>query len=297
MNKNLSARGGLALFGASLIYVLFSVFARLMSKMWGDNAQVSARFTIAFLVMLAFGYLRHQKFQIPKDKIKNVVALGFSFSMVVTFFTLAVLRTTIANTTFLYYGASMICSFLVGTFVFKEKVNTGKAVALVLALGGLALYSGSIFAASLGILFALVSGVFDSSSNILRRTLAGIDRATVLRAQYGTGVIVLLAITAFSSQPVIKHASGWGILLTLLYGVMLTQLGSLLLYGFQHFDVNIGTVVLSSEIALSVLVGWIFYNEVPAMHEMIGGTMILVAAVISGLQINVAKFLPRYKKA
>ncbi len=280
--------GPAALVGAAFIYAMFGVFIRVMAHMWGNYAQVAARFTLATIFVIIFLSLRNKKISFPRDKIKNAVALGLTFPILVLLMTFAIQRTTIANTTFLLYAGSIISAFLIGTFVLKEKLNYIKIIAIALALIGLAFYSSSILKISSGIFLGLTAGLLDGVSNTLRKTLGGIDRMSVLSFQYGVASIVLIILTLISSEPIIKKFDIGSTVMTFVYAIVLILLANLLLYGFHHSDLNIGTVVLSSELIFAAAIGYIFYKEIPQPHEILGGIFIFMASILSGLSLKAA---------
>jgi len=71
----------------------------------------------------------------------------------------------------------------------------------------------------------------------------------------------------------------------LVFALLQISLGNLLLYGFQHFDVNVGTVILATELFFASLIGLIFFREIPSTHEIIGGCFIFVASILSAVDV------------
>ena len=280
--------GASALVGAAFIYGMFAVLARQMAEMWSDQAQVLARFIVALLILVCIG-LFAKPAKLSKDKLIVAVALGIVFWLVVILYTISINKTTIANSVFMLYAASLLTSFIVGTLWFKERVTKIKLAALFLAFCGIAVYSHALLALNLGIVAGLASGVFDGISGALRKTLSNTNRFAVLRVQYGVGVLIGIALTIASSSPPVRHVSVSGIAITIIYGLLLVCLGSLLLYGFQHFDINIATVIVSCELIFATLLGWIFYHEMPTLNELIGGALIFLASVLGGMRMKTKK--------
>lgn len=281
-----SVKGGEALFGAALLYSFSAVLIRELGTMWGDKAQVAARFVPVFIFLVGYSLISKKKRSIPRAKLKYGIALSASFASVVLFFTAAVQHTTIANTLFTFFATNMIASFLFGTFLLREKVTIAKIVAIIFALAGLSVYAQAILTLNRGILFAVVAGLCDGGSNVFRKKLGGVDRVAVNRLQYGAGTIITAGVSLISGEQILRKVSPEAIILTLLFACAMLMATSLLLYGYQHFDVNIGTVILSSEIIFGALLGLLFYREVPALHETIGGALILTGAVVSSLNFD-----------
>jgi drug/metabolite transporter (DMT)-like permease len=284
-------KGGVALLGAAFTYGCFGALIRIMATMFGNNAQVAFRFAVAFLILGAYALLFKRPSKLDPKSFLKVAVLGLAFWGVVILFTISVNLTTLSNSVFLLYAGSIVTSLLIGTIILKEKLTWVKSAAIVLALIGLAMYSSALLALSLGLVTAVLSGVLDGVSNSIRKTLKGIDRNTILLYQYAFGASAALVVLVFAPQGSIKTISVLPVIVGLIFAVALIWLGNLLLYGFQHFDVNVGTVILATELFFATLVGLIFFGEVPALHEMLGGTVIFLASILSTLDPAILKRL------
>ncbi|HEY5442320.1 MAG TPA: EamA family transporter, partial [Candidatus Saccharimonadales bacterium] len=131
--EKFSVRGAQALFGAAFTYAFTGVLVREVSPMWGDKAQVAARWLLVFAALLAYGFFRKPKAGVPRNKLSHAIGLGIMFVLVVLFFTAAIEKTTLANTLFTFYATNLVASFLVGTFVLGEGVTSSKLLATAFA--------------------------------------------------------------------------------------------------------------------------------------------------------------------
>jgi drug/metabolite transporter (DMT)-like permease len=84
------------------------------------------------------------------------------------------------------------------------------------------------------------------------------------------------------------------IVATVVFAILQVFLGNFLLFGFQHFDVNIGTVILATELFFAVVIGFVFFQEVPAPNELFGGVLIFIASIIASVDFK--ELLGRKKK-
>lgn len=278
--------GALALLGAATIYALFSVLTRELSLMYGDQFQIVARYSVAFLIAFGIQIWFSKSFSVPRDKIPNAIALAVSASVVVLLMTLSVLNTKIANSVFLLYAGSITSSFVIGSLWLKEVVTINKVVAFILVAFGLSMFAESITSLNFGILAGLGAGITVGINNGIRKSLKGVDRNTLLLCQYGLGSLLMVGITLVIGGDIIREVSTLGILVTIFYGFLLIGLGNLLLYGFQHFDVNVGSIILATEILIAAAFGFLFFSELPNTKEMIGGIFIFCAAVVSVLNVE-----------
>lgn len=279
--QNSDASGAIALTGAALIYASFGLLIREMANSFGNNAQVAFRFMVAFMVLSLLLFVKKRSIKLPKVAIKKALGLGVAFCGVLLLFTISVNSTKIANSVFLLYSGSIISSLLIGTFVLKEKLTPIKILAIALSLIGLAMYAGEILSLSVGVVAAVLAGLIEGGANAIRKMLKGYDRNTVLWYQFAIGSIVAAVAVLASGEIAIKEVSFLPIMAGIIFGLLQIGLGNLLLYGFQHFDVNTGTVILTCELVFATLLGWIFLGEMPLISELIGGLLIFAASIIN----------------
>lgn len=285
MRKKLTAATGVeALFLAAFFYASTNALVRYMSPMWGDQAQVFARFAVAGLMLLAVNHLRKKNiFTILKGRMKLVMPLSILQALTILFYTLAVMNTTIANMLFVSYATTMLVQFILGTFVLKEKVGMIKIVAILISLVGLALYSNSFISGDIGILYSGLAGTMGAFVNVLYKKLSGVDHWSVLQAQYLFGAVLLFGVTLAFGGEFIRAFSIEGIFITIAFSATILIASYLLLYGYKRVDINIGTVLSSTELVFGVLLGLLLFSEIPSKWELASGVLITSAALIGAL--------------
>jgi len=292
--QNSSTKGFFSLLGAAFIYGTFGILIRYISPGFGDNFQIVVRFFLAFLFIFFFNRITKQTKGLPKRVFLKAMILGIISAIITVFFTYSVLNTKLTNSVVLLYAGSLTSSFLIGTFYFKESVTKTKLATFIIAFIGIAMYSDALFSFSFGILTGLVSGVFDGIENSIRRTLKEINRNIILQYFFAFGFLFSLMVTFLSGEHMIKNVSISIVAVTIIYALLIIILSNLLLYGFQHFDVNIGTVILSMEFVFTLLIGVILYKEIPTQKEFFGGFLIFTASVLTG--ISAKKSRMKFKK-
>lgn len=291
MKPKVNTKGAAALMGAALIYAVFGILIREMATMFSDVAQVAFRFVVVFLLLAGWWILVKRHVKIPQAAKYKAMVLGVLFFGTVLLYTIAVTKTTLANSVFMLYAGDIITALIIGTVVLKEKLTPIKCIAILLVLSGLAMYSSAIFSLSVGVIAAVCSGACDGIANGIRKSLMGQDRNTVLLYQFGVCSLLAVILLLIFPSHAITHHSLWPVLAGLIFALLQILLGNLLLYGFQHFDVNVGTVILTTELVFIVLIGWLFYNEIPTTNELLGGLLILLASIVSVLS------MPRFFKS
>lgn len=282
--QRITLNGSEALLAAAFLFATTNVLVREMAYMWGDQAQIAARFALVWIILMVYAYFKSEKTSIPRSKILPAVIYSVLAALAILFFTLSVQMTTIANTLFTSNATELFVAFLLGTILLREKLTTRKLVSIGLALIGLLLYSDSILVGSAGIIFGMLGGGATALCNLLAKKLKGVDLSAIMRMQFGLGVVIMIMLTlVFSPNDIIRTVSTEGIVATILFSLILIAATRLVLYGFQHSDINIASVILSSQLAFGALIGFVIYQEVLSTHEIISGLLILGAAIIGGV--------------
>lgn len=287
---NNRAKGFLALLTCGLIFGSFGILIRLLSQQLDSYQQIGFRNLIGFLLAVIIAVIIKSKFSLNKVPKKYIFLYMFSFPITVVLFTLSVLNTKIVISVFSLYAGSIISSLLIGYFIFHERITRMKLISLVLAAIGLIIFVYPTLVANtlnIGFIFGFFSGVVDTISNSFRKYLAGkIDRFVLVALSMAGGLIVatvLMFIFGSSFTPTI-NAQTLGI--GLLFGSLLMVISYLMLVGFQNFDLNLGTIVIASELFFAPLFASLVFNENPGINEVVGGIFILLAIVIPNIDIE-----------
>ncbi|QQR78193.1 MAG: DMT family transporter [Candidatus Moraniibacteriota bacterium] len=276
-------KGVAALFTCSAVYASFGPLVRILSEMFGTYAQVAARMGLAFVFLLTLGLVFGKIKLLSKSQILRAVLLGIISTSIIVFFTIAIIEIKIASTIFLLYAASIFVSLVIGTAVFKEKLGLQKIIALILAFFGLYLFMSADIALGLGFgtLAAILSGASEGIGNGIRKGLTGADKTTVTIIQFLVITLCSSVLILWSHETAVHALSLKAIIALVSFSVLQLLLNYLLLYGFQNFDVNIGTVILSLELFLAAILGILLYGEALSVTELVGGVIIFLASVVS----------------
>lgn len=281
-----TAKGAEALFGSALAYTFTAILIREVAPMWGDKAQVAARWFLTFVVIAAYFLIKKKSYKLPKNTLGYLILLSLFFTILVVLFTVSVQKTTVANSLFMFFAACLASTFLFGTIFLRESVTISKVLSLLLVFSGLCFYGGAIVGGSTGLILGALAGLFGGGSNILFKLLKNVENSLIMLYQFGFGSIFAIGLTLISGDEIIRQISLKASLLTLFFVVCLLVASGLTIYGFKHFDLNIGAAILASELVFGTLLGFIFYSEIPAANEMIGGMLIFVGAVIGSLEFD-----------
>lgn len=289
-------KGFIALISSAALLGTFGVLIRQLGVYLDTGSQVAVRTFAAMIAALVVVIFLKTSLRIPRDKIPVLGLFSLVFPLSLLAFTASVAQTKASNTLFMLYVGSLAIGFISGSLWFKEKITPTKVVSMVLVVIGLIVFLSPLSIESIngGVLLGILAGVLEGTTHAIRKYLQGLKRETLLVYQYGISAI-LAFIFAVSRGEQLKQAIDLKlVLIAALFGVALTGMGYLLLYGFKHFDVNVGSVVLASELLFALVINAIFLKEIPTTTELIGGLIIFAAAVSTS--INWSKVFGRLKR-
>jgi len=286
----------LALLTAGIIYGSFGVWIRFLSRELSPYQQVFLRNIIGFILALIVVFLLKQRINLKTVNKTHLLLYAVSFPLAQVFYTLAMLNTSLGITTFAFYAASFIFSFFVGKLLFSDEISRVKVASLFLAFLGIIILSYKSLLSGLinfGFVFGFLGGVFDATTNTFRRFLAGkVQRFILVSIQMMGGTTVAVLFLFFYHQALPTSFSLDTLSVAVLFGLLLVGLNFLLNYGFQNFDLNLGTILLSTELVSAPIFGLLIFKEIPSQTDIIGGLFILSAVLLA----NTPHFLLRKQR-
>lgn len=288
-------KGFLSLLLAAFILGTFGIWIRQLDKVFTSEAQVIARSLSASVIILLIVLYKNIKLHVPKNDRLNLLGFCIVFPVSILFFTYSAVNIKVSNALFMLYVGSLIASYLWGRFIFAESFGKKKLMSLVLLLLGLIIfvYPFSATTLSLGVLTGILAGLLEGSAHAFRKKLKNLKREIIVLFQSLSGLIVGLLIFSFKGNSFTKSdITVTSVFVTVLFGFLLVAIGYLLAYGFSHFDVNVGSVVLATELFFALIISYIFLNESPTTNELLGGSIIFIASIVTSLNIkNIKKAL------
>lgn len=156
-------------------------------------------------------------------------------------------------------------------------------------------YSYPLSSLDLGLLWALLCGIGDGLTQSSSKFMSGKADRFVLVSMRMLGVILvaslIASLTSNFSFPVMTPIA-W--LVGIWFGLALISITWLTLVGFKNFDLNLGTIVISSELFFAVIIGYLLYQELPTAAEFVDSLIIMVAIIL--LNLNLDKIKSTQKK-
>lgn len=192
-------------------------------------------------------------------------------------------------TYFIFYGGSTIGGYLLGRFMFAEKTTRLRLISLTLALTGLAfIYGVSIHTnAPFYLLLSMLSGTGFAFWNAISKKL---DRYSAIQLTFWDNAIatilyIIASLIMRESWPITDTSMAQILSLTL--GVFFVVTGLLVVYGFRKVDVQIGSLIMLTEILFAIIYAFFFFGELPAPSASVGGALILIAMIVPEINWSV----------
>ncbi|MCL5091096.1 MAG: DMT family transporter [Patescibacteria group bacterium] len=275
-----------ALLASGIIFGTFGIWIRLLNKELTTYQQITTRSFIGFFFAVIIAFLLKQRLSL--NKVNKLHLFGYLFFSPLDgiFFVLAMLNTKIVTAIFAFYASALLSSFFIGKIFFKEKITSVKFFSLLLTVLGLFLlsYPFSLVNFNLGFLFGIISGFFDTGVNVFRKLLSGkVERFVLAGMQMFVVAVVTLLLMGVINQALPVNISISTLIVVLIFGFLLMSISFLTLVGFQNFDLNLGTIVISSELVFAPIFAAIAFREYPTIKEILGGFLIAFSILVPNL--------------
>ncbi|UUV17667.1 EamA family transporter [Fusobacteria bacterium ZRK30] len=273
--------GYLLMISSMIIWGSVGIFVRYIDQ--PPEVIVFFRVFIAFIVL---GILKLTK---KKDSIDNKLSLkeylilsmsGLFIALNWFFFFRAIKVTTIASATMSYYVAPVIVTLL-SVFLLKESINKKTLIAVGLSFSGIILMTlmGSQKESGfniLGVGYGLIAAFFYALVTISVKKLKDVPSHKISLFQMGISSLIFL--------PVIRHMKRFNTMsltLMIIVGVIHTCIAlNLYFEGIKRIKVQHVGVLSYIDPLGAVILGGLFFNEMPGISTIIGGGMILSATYI-----------------
>ncbi len=280
--------GFLALLITGFLYGTVGIFIRYLSSyLTGPQQIFYSNLTIISLISFYILFFKRNNLQISEKKMVALYGLFYGFGG--SFYTLSILSTKVATTVFGINTGALTSSLIIGLAFFHEKFTLRKRLTLFLAFIGLFIftYPLSLNSVDMGLLFGLIGGLMAVSANSIGKQLGErVSREVLVIARcagIGLGGLILIAVNSESFLPAFSMQS---VLLILLLAFVLITASFAILKGFQNFDLNLGSIVISSELIFASIFAALFFKEYPKTFEILGGLFILAAIVAANISLG-----------
>ncbi|MBN1874908.1 MAG: EamA family transporter [Anaerolineae bacterium] len=290
----------IALISAAILSTT-AIFIRYLTQTYHIPPLVLAfwRDSFVILTLLPILSLRHPSIlRVKRPHLLYLIGYGFVLAIFNTLWTLSVDLNGAAISTVLVY-CSAAFTVLLGWWFFKESLNWGKLLAMLLSLGGCVLISGILTSttsrASLaGISIGILSGLSYAAYSLMGRSAAqrGLNPWVTLFYTFGFATIFLICFNLLPENLLPgtatciadyfwlgKSFAGWGILFLLAAGPTVAGFG-LYNVSLSYLPSSVANLIVTLEPAFTAVSAYFLLGE--RLNELqIGGSLMILAGVIS----------------
>ena len=140
---------------------------------------------------------------------------------------------------------------------------------------------------NIGLVYGILSGFMDALSNSFKKHLGDkIDRFLLISIQMMGTIVVSLILMFYTKTLFVPQISPFIFVIGLLFGFLLMLNNYFMLIGFYNFDLNLGTIVMSSELAFASVFAYLLYKEIPTKNELIAIFFIILSIIVSHISIK-----------
>ncbi len=273
------------LFGALSWGLIWYPF-RLLSEA-GLSGVASSFYTFSLAALIAgIYYFKHWRgaFKLPS----SIIWLSFAAGWTNLSYVLAVIDGEVMRVMLLFY-LSPLWTLILAHFVLKEKTQPSGYIAIATSLLGafIMLYDPNISSLPLprnaAEWMALSAGIGFSVSNVITRQATHLTlRAKSFAIWLGVAMVTLCFVPFMPSGLVAPNhiaASHW--IMMLFIALLLIAVTILVQYGVTQIKATRASVIFLFELVVAAAASYYLAHETMAMNELIGGALIVLAAIFS----------------
>lgn len=278
MNKHLF--GGLLITLSMVVFSMVGPFVRYLKLPPPLIIFYSSLFSV-LLILLWFGVTGRLRSLIIREKygwllLSALLILGNTYTYYVAY-----TLTTMANAVLTHYTAPIFAAFFAPALL-GEKLKRITVIALIISMTGLVLIASNDIAISSqhlsGIGYGVLSGLFYGLSILASKKLVhSFSPYVILFCQCAITTVVVAPVLGRYSFSITAQT----LIPLLLYTLMICLFGLFLyLKGLRHVEAQHAGILAYSEPVIVVLIGYLFYSEVPTMPVLAGGVLIVYSGYL-----------------
>jgi drug/metabolite transporter (DMT)-like permease len=192
----------------------------------------------------------------------------------------AVTQIPLADVTAIAFTAPMFLTILAMLFL-GEKIHRFRWTALGFGFLGALIMIGPHLSfaenSSLGALTALGAAMFSAIAMTFLRSMSGGEHAITITFYFSLTFMACAALTALGGWPMPTAYQAWLIVLAGLFGVF----GQLLMtYSYRYAEASTIAPLDYTNMIMSVLLGYLFFDEIPALSIWLGAPLVVGAGLI-----------------
>ncbi len=274
---------------------VMGVWARILALHFENFQQIAARSIVgSFIGLFLYSFKNKVNFskliKLPKKDIIYLFIRSLSLLIGIGLFTFAINKGNFSNINMIY---ALPSTAILGIFLLKEKLTLPKLLAIIIGFLGVIFITVKNFSSlrtiGVGEFAALISTFFYSLGYVTRKfiTKALNNQEIAFFGSFITGVVALGTSIILSNKITNFFTVDTKILVVILAASLcFILLGILTSYGFEHIEAIVANNLLILSSVFGLVIGIIFYNEVPTIMGLIGGILVIVSAFLINYSDN-----------
>lgn len=284
--KSDQEKGVLSLVLLAIVFASMGLFARFLATGFVLFQQVYLRMLAALVVGLVvfrkdITFSKYLTLSLKDWAIIILRAVCYSLFGIILF-TQAILATKYANVSFI--GAIPMTAVL-GFVLLKEKFTWKKALYILLAFAGVILISvkdySHLFDWGRGEVLTLISTFFFALSYVARKwQTKKLNNKELTAVNFLVAFLAVFLVSLIKGDGLPVNGWNWTLLLAVIgAGAFNTMNVFLTNYGFQKVEAVLASNILTLESLFAIILGFVFYQEMPFLKDIFGGAIITYAVI------------------
>lgn len=280
-NPPLSPILGIAFKLASVVlFAGMTVCVKFLGSAIPAGQTIFVRGVLTIVILALFAQLTGQQHLLKTRNPRSHALRSLSGTVAMFCLFTAVTMIPLADVTAITFTAPMFLTVLAMIFL-GERIHRFRWTALGIGFLGVLIMVGPHLtlaaASSLGALTALGAAFFSAIAMVFLRSMSGGEHAITITFYFSITFMVCAALTALSGWPVPTPMQWVFIVLAGLFGV----LGQLLMtYSYRYAEASTIAPLDYASMIMSVVLGYVFFAEVPTWSIWIGAPLVVAAGLI-----------------
>ncbi|WP_153067456.1 DMT family transporter [Steroidobacter cummioxidans] len=272
---------GIALkLGSVVLFAGMTLCVKLLGQAVPVGQTIFVRGVVSVLLLALIAWHTNQLHLLKTNNIRSHALRSLSGTVSMFCLFTAVTMIPLADVTAISFTSPMFITLLAMVFL-GEQIHRFRWTALALGFIGVLIMLGPhlTFAdgASLGVLVALSAAMFSAVAMIFLRMMSGGEHALTITFYFSLTFMACAALTALGGW-VVPTAMQWlQIILAGLFGVT----GQLVMtYSYRYAPASTIAPLDYSNMIMSVLLGYLFFDEIPSASVWIGAPLVVAGGLI-----------------
>jgi drug/metabolite transporter (DMT)-like permease len=279
-------KGVLALIILSLVFASMGIFVRYLQFDFTILQQTYLRIFAAFIIGIIVFYKDIHFYKLVLISKKEWLLLLLRsltiYVIGVTLLSQAYITTLYSNVSFI--GALPLTAIF-GFLLLKEKLTSQKILYVLVGFIGVVIIAVKDYSHLLswgqGEVFTLIATVSFAISYISRKWQGDLLNNKEIAVLIFLISSILLFLTSLFFRETLPHLTSFSITTILLIIIAGTfNVANLFLtnYGFEKIEAVLAGNILMLEVVFAVIIGYVFFREIPSLKDVIGGVLIILSA-------------------